>query len=119
MDYSLTGNNTSLTSRRDQLRETHALCSGLVWAIILFVLPLPLIQTLANGLPAIYNQEALAIQVGSIAYVWFLASIYLSTRPKWLDRLIGLPSIYFIHGMLSIFAIGLATCIKAARNPQA
>lgn len=86
---------------------------GLVWAVILFVLPLPLIQTLANGLPAIYNQEALAIQVGSIAYVWFLASIYLSTRPKWLDRLIGLPSIYFIHGMLSIFAIGLAYLHKS------
>lgn len=86
---------------------------GLVWAVILFVLPLPLIQTLAVGLPVIYSSEALAIQVGSIAYVWFLAAIYLATRPKWLDRLIGLPSIYFIHGMLSLFAIVLAYLHKS------
>ncbi|GKT03829.1 FAD-binding oxidoreductase [Furfurilactobacillus entadae] len=82
--------------------------NGLVWLVILFVIPLPLIQTLALGLPTIYSSEALAIQFGSIAYVWFLAAIYLSTRPRWLDRLIGLPSVYFIHGMLSMFAIGLA-----------
>lgn len=81
---------------------------GLVWSIILFVIPLPLIQSLATGLPSMYNSEAFAIQIGSIAYVWFLAAIYLSTRPKWIDRIIGLPSIYFIHGMLSIFAIILA-----------
>lgn len=85
----------------------------LVWAVILFVVPLPLIQALAMGLPAIYSSEALAIQAGSIAYVWFLVSIYLSTRPKWLDRLIGLPSIYFIHGMLSIFGIVLAYLHKS------
>jgi predicted ferric reductase len=88
----------------------------LVWAVILFVVPLPLIQALAMGLPAIYSSEALAIQAGSIAYVWFLVSIYLSTRPKWLDRLIGLPSIYFIHGMLSIFGIVLAYLHKSGTS---
>ncbi|WP_407887837.1 hypothetical protein [Levilactobacillus sp. N40-8-2] len=76
--------------------------------IVLFVVPLPLIQALALGLPSIYASDALAIQWGSIAYVWFLVAIYLSTRPKWLDRLIGLPSVYFIHGVLSLLAIGLA-----------
>ncbi|WP_143462079.1 FAD-binding oxidoreductase [Levilactobacillus enshiensis] len=81
---------------------------GIVWLVVLFVVPLPLIQALALGLPAAYAGEALAIQWGSIAYVWFLAAIYLSTRPKWLDRLIGLPSVYVIHGVLSLFAIGLA-----------
>ncbi|MFC6259674.1 FAD-binding oxidoreductase [Levilactobacillus fujinensis] len=81
---------------------------GIVWLMVLFVVPLPLIQALALGLPATYASESLAIQWGSIAYVWFLAAIYLSTRPKWLDRLIGLPSVYFIHGILSIFAISLA-----------
>lgn len=82
--------------------------NGLVWLVILFVIPLPLIQTLGNGLPAIYANESLAIQWGTIAYVWFLVAIYLSTRPKWLDRLIGLPSLYFIHGMLSLLALFLA-----------
>ncbi|WP_203641346.1 FAD-binding oxidoreductase [Levilactobacillus andaensis] len=86
---------------------------GIVWLMILFVVPLPLIQALALELPAAYASEALAIQWGSIAYVWFLAAIYLSTRPKWLDRMIGLPSVYFIHGVLSLFAIGLAYLHKA------
>lgn len=75
---------------------------GLVWGVVLFVLPLPLIQTLAAGLPSIYASEALAVQVGSIAYVWFLTSIYLATRPHWLDRLIGLPSIYMVHGIAQL-----------------
>jgi predicted ferric reductase len=81
---------------------------GVVWLSVLFLLPLPLIQTLAQGLPSIYANEALAIQAGSIAYVWMLAAIYLATRPRWLDRLIGLPSVYMIHGILSLFAIVLA-----------
>lgn len=81
---------------------------GLVWLFLLFVVPLPLIQALALGLPAGDASEALAIQWGSIAYVWFLVAIYLSTRPHWLDRLIGLPNVYMIHGMLSMLAIGLA-----------
>ncbi|MCI7677406.1 MAG: FAD-binding oxidoreductase [Streptococcus orisratti] len=41
-------------------------------------------------------------------YVWMLVAIYLATRPKWLDRLIGLPKIYMIHGILSLLAIILA-----------
>lgn len=82
----------------------------LTWVIILFVLPLPLELTLTAGL----GDEALPIQAGSIAYVWFLAAIYLATRPHWLDRLIGLPSIYMIHGCLSIFAIALAFLHKVS-----
>lgn len=86
---------------------------GLVWGTILFVLPLPLIQTLAIGVPTIYQSESFAFQLGSVAYVWFLVAIYLSTRPKWLDRLIGLPSIYMIHGILSLVAILLAYLHKS------
>lgn len=86
---------------------------GLVWAVILFVLPLPLIQALALGLPRLYASEAFAIQLGSIAYVWWLAAVYLATRPRWLDRLIGLPSLYLIHGMLSLFALALAYLHKS------
>ena len=54
------------------------------------------------------HSAAIGIQLGNIAYVWFLAAIYLATRPQWLDRLIGLPSIYMVHGCLSIVAIALA-----------
>lgn len=80
----------------------------LTWGVILFVIPLPLVQAMAVDLPSLYTSTSLAIQIGSIAYVWMLLAVYLATKPKWLDRLIGLPSIYFIHGVLSMLAIALA-----------
>jgi hypothetical protein len=45
---------------------------------------------------------------GVIAYVWMLLAIYIGTKPKWIDRLIGLPMAYMIHGILSLVAIILA-----------
>lgn len=90
------------------MMKHHNYALGLTWTIILFVVPLPLIQTLAAGLPLAYSDEFQAIYFGAIAYAWMLAAIYLSTRPKWLDRLIGLPDMYLIHGVISIAAIFLA-----------
>ncbi|MEK1389758.1 iron reductase [Limosilactobacillus fermentum] len=81
---------------------------GLAWVVAIFVIPLPFIQTLSAGLPAIYSSEKMAIIFGSIAYSWMLLAIYIGTKPKWLDRLIGLPSAYMLHGILSIAAIVLA-----------
>ncbi|MFR3302337.1 MAG: hypothetical protein ACLTPI_02165 [Bifidobacterium pullorum] len=37
-----------------------------------------------------------------------LLATYLSTRPHWLDRLIGLPSIYMMHGVLGVAALAVA-----------
>ncbi|PVE11802.1 ferric reductase [Streptomyces scopuliridis RB72] len=45
------------------------------------------------------------IFLGLIAYTWWLLSIVLSVRPSWLDRFVGLPSIYGLHGMLGVLAI--------------
>lgn len=42
---------------------------------------------------------------GVFAYTWMLAAIFLATQPKWLDRLIGLPDMYIIHGVTAIFAL--------------
>lgn len=81
---------------------------GLFWLISVFLVPLPFIQTLSDGLPPIYQSQFRAIYYGTIAYVWMLLAIYLSTKPKWLDRLVGLPEMYMVHGMISIAAIVLA-----------
>lgn len=88
--------------------KRHRYSFGLFWLIAIFLLPLPFIQTLSDGLPQIYQSEFRAIYYGTVAYVWMLFAIYLSTKPKWLDRLIGLPEMYMVHGMLSIEAIVLA-----------
>lgn len=88
--------------------KRHRYSFGLFWLIAIFLLPLPFIQTLSDGLPIVYQSEFRAIYYGTIAYIWMLFAIYLSTKPKWLDRLIGLPEMYMVHGMLSIAAIVLA-----------
>jgi predicted ferric reductase len=69
--------------------------------------PMPLVLT--------YNavtDEPMALRVdifyGMFAYGWWLMSILLSVRPSWLDRLVGLPAIYGLHGMLGVLAIGAA-----------
>jgi len=85
--------------------KRHRYSFGLFWLVAIFILPLPFIQTLSNGLPMIYQSEYRAIYYGTIAYVWMLLAVYLSTKPKWLDRLIGLPEMYLVHGILSIAAI--------------
>jgi len=88
--------------------KRHRYSFGLFWLIAIFILPLPFIQTLSTGLPAIYQNEYRAIYYGTIAYVWMLLAVYLSTKPKWLDRLVGLPEMYLVHGVLSILALVLA-----------
>ncbi|WP_435225738.1 FAD-binding oxidoreductase [Streptomyces sp. Tue6028] len=71
------------------------------------VFPLPLILT--------YDSVATApgplkfyIFLGLIAYTWWLLSIVLSVRSAWLHRFVGLPSIYGLHGMLGVLAVGAA-----------
>lgn len=81
---------------------------GLAWMTAIFIVPLPFIQTLNTGLPSIYVRERIPILYGTIAYTWMLLAIYIGTKPKWLDRLIGLPSAYMLHGILSLAAIILA-----------
>jgi predicted ferric reductase len=75
---------------------------------------MPLLVLLTTGLSPLYASSALAIQFGMIAYCWLLTAIMLSTRPRWLDRLIGLPNIYMIHGILSLAAIALAAMHRNA-----
>ncbi|MCH4009898.1 FAD-binding oxidoreductase [Companilactobacillus sp.] len=88
--------------------QKHRYSLWLFWLIAIFLLPLPFLQTLSAGLPTIYSGESQAIYYGTIAYVWMLFAVYLSTKPKWLDRLIGLPDMYMVHGILAIGAIVLA-----------
>lgn len=74
------------------------------WLAILLALPAPLIFLLNTSL--IDTATNLFIfDVGIVAYVWWLAIVYLSVRPQWLDRLIGLPAMYFVHGMLGVLAL--------------
>ena len=86
------------------LRE-HRFIFNMIWLIVLLTIPLPLIVTLGNGLPEVFGSRVLAVNLGVFAYSWMLSAIFLSSQPKWLDRIIGLPDMYIIHGVTAIFAV--------------
>lgn len=78
----------------------------LLW-IGLFLLPVPLIAVLDLTL-ASDPQKFPVYDAGIVAFCWLSASVILSTRPRWLDRKIGLPSIYAVHGSLAMAAVAIA-----------
>ncbi|CAJ2233244.1 iron reductase [Companilactobacillus paralimentarius] len=84
---------------------------NIIWLVILFVIPLPLIVLLNLNLIASVR-DLIVYDFGVLAYVWWLTITYLSLRPKWLDRLIGLPSMYLVHGLLGLLALIAATLHK-------
>lgn len=83
----------------------------LIWLLILIILPLPLVGLLDFGLIDTPN-NLLAYDLGIFAYVWWLADIYLATRPQWLEKKISLPSNYLLHGLLAVFALIAASLHK-------
>lgn len=96
------------------MSKNHHIRTLLAWLVAVFVLPLPFLYTFVQGLPTTMASQKLTIANGVIAYVWMLLAIYIATKPKWLDRLIGLPAAYMIHGILSLVAILLAFLHKSA-----
>ncbi|MEV4033632.1 FAD-binding oxidoreductase [Streptomyces umbrinus] len=78
----------------------------LFWSVaVAFPLPLVLVY---RGQAREPDQLKYYITLGLVAYSWWLLSILLSVRPTWLDRRVGLPSVYGLHGMLGVLAVVLA-----------
>jgi predicted ferric reductase len=75
----------------------------LFWSVAV-IFPLPLVLTY-DSVATEPEQLRFYIFLGLFAYSWWLLSIVLSVRPPWLDRFVGLPSIYGLHGMLGVLAI--------------
>lgn len=82
-----------------------------VWIILAIILPLPLIDLLNIGLVDSHN-NLITYDFGILAYVWWLAIVYLATRPRWIVDYIGMPSTYLMHGLLGVFALIAATIHK-------
>lgn len=97
--------------------NTHRFSLLTAWLTAVFILPFPFILTYVNGLPAGFESQKLGVAYGIVAYVWMLLAIYISTRPRWLDRFIGLPAAYMIHGILSLVAI-IFSFFHKSMNPS-
>jgi predicted ferric reductase len=78
----------------------------LMWLLVV-IFPAPLLVVM-NAQMTDAPEMKLYISLGTVAYSWWLLAILLSTRPTWLDRQVGLPQIYALHGLLGVFAIGAA-----------
>lgn len=85
--------------------------TGTTWLLLAAILPLPLILIINNGIVE-SNTHILAIDLGIVVYAWWLADVYLSTRPQWLLNLIGMPNNYLLHGIIAVMAIVGATFHK-------
>lgn len=85
--------------------------SGITWLLLAVILPIPLISVLNHGLIDTPS-HIFAIDMGIAAYVWWLADIFLATRPRWLLNKIGMPNNYLLHGIIAVMAILAATFHK-------
>ena len=88
--------------------KKHKFALLVAWILALVIVPLPLIWILNTGLIDSIDR-LIAYDFGIVAYVWWLIIVYLSTKPKWIKRMIGLPSTYMMHGLLGILAVLAAT----------
>ncbi|WP_411699010.1 hypothetical protein [Conyzicola sp.] len=74
-----------------------------LWAIAV-VFPVPLVVFM-NVQMNDAGPLRFTISLGLIAYSWWLLAILLSLRPRWLDRRLGLSTIYALHGVLGVAAL--------------
>lgn len=79
----------------------------LTW-LVLALIPLPLVLLLNHGLIDTPD-HLLAYDFGIFAYVWWLLIVFLATRLHWLEQLIGMKTLYGIHGGLGVMALLAAT----------
>jgi predicted ferric reductase len=73
------------------------------WSLML-LFPLPLMLLLNAQLDDAGSMRFF-ISLGLLAYAWWLLAILLSVRVRWVDRAVGLPTIYAFHGVLGVLAL--------------
>lgn len=83
--------------------KKHQKILNLFWVIFIFLIPLPLLYLINLRFPN-FSKWTFAINVGIIAYTWMLAALFLASRPRWIEKNIGLPDMYSIHGAIAIMS---------------
>lgn len=79
---------------------------SLLWTLVIwFVVPLPLIISALLNYPADQANSKIFVVFGLIAYSAMLSTIVLGSKPKFLDKRIGLPQVYQVHMFSAIFIL--------------
>ncbi len=79
-----------------------------VWVVALIAVPAVFVAALLLGIRRYYLDSWPELVSGVIAYAWMVEAVALACRPHWLDRLIGLPAMYQLHGVMSSLALVVA-----------
>lgn len=79
--------------------------------IVYICSPVLLIYTLYQSNPLKYQSQMLFISmmISAMAYTWVVWQFILSSKPKFIDRLIGLDKLFRVHGLMGIVSIVLIT----------
>lgn len=80
--------------------------------IILLVLPLIPVILLNGQMPARFENVRIQVLLGLFAYILMLEALFLATRPKLFEGMVGLKDLHFIHGIIALVAM-LALAIHA------
>lgn len=82
----------------------HTLGYWLAWPVVLLIIPaIPILAANANLVANV--RDMAGIDLGIAAYAWWTEAIFLSARPAWMERAVGLPALYAIHGTLGVLAL--------------
>lgn len=81
------------------------LSQKMTWLVAVFLLPLPLVATYLLGLEPGATSQKLGVAYGIVAYVWLLLTLYVGTKPVWLERVLGLDVAGRMSQLLSLVAL--------------
>ncbi len=82
---------------------------ALMFTIIYFIIPLPLILTifLSNTVKYSTFKYLLPMMLGAMAYSWLILEFVLSARPKFIERHFGMDRLYRFHGLMAVISVVL------------
>lgn len=91
---------------------------NVITIVIFLLLPLPLLYTFITGNTQLGQDKVTGAIFGLISYTYMLSTLYLGTKPKWIDKGIGLPEIYYIHGIIAFVGVLFFAIHGALMNSQ-
>jgi predicted ferric reductase len=80
-----------------------------LFTILYFLSPFVPVAAVYTAFPEKYADAGSLIPMllGCLAYTWLMTQFLISSRPKWIERFIGLDRMFRFHSLVALLAIGL------------